>query len=61
VTTISYSGYRFPVEIIQNAICTYLLFTLSYRDVSTTRSAMDRSETMLQGPVPASVARLRTK
>jgi hypothetical protein len=31
--TISYSGYRFPAEIIQHAVWIYLRFTLSYRDV----------------------------
>ena len=30
---ISYSGYRFPPEIIQQAIWLYLQFTLSLRDV----------------------------
>ena len=30
---ISYSGYRFPPEIIQQAIWLYLRFTLSLRDV----------------------------
>jgi putative transposase len=30
---ISYVGYRFPPEIIQQAIWLYLRFTLSYRDV----------------------------
>ena len=30
---ISYSGYRFPPEIIQKAIWLYLRFTLSLRDV----------------------------
>ena len=30
---ISYRGYRFPPEIIQQAIWLYLLFTLSLRDV----------------------------
>ena len=33
MTTISYSGYRFPAEIIQHAVWIYLQFTLSYRDV----------------------------
>jgi putative transposase len=33
MTTISYSGYRFPAEIIQHAVWIYLRFTLSYRDV----------------------------
>src|SRR5580704_18855384 len=31
--TISYSGYRFPPEIIQHAIWLYIRFTLSFRDV----------------------------
>src|SRR5918994_6854428 len=30
---ISYSGYRFPPDIIQRAIWMYLRFTLSFRDV----------------------------
>jgi hypothetical protein len=30
---ISYSGYRFPSEIIQHAIWLYMRFTLSFRDV----------------------------
>src|ERR1700740_172791 len=30
---ISYKGYRFPAEIIQQAIWLYLRFTLSFRDV----------------------------
>src|SRR6266849_4615210 len=30
---ISYSGYRFPPEIVQQAIWLYLRFTLSLRDV----------------------------
>jgi putative transposase len=30
---ISYSGYRFPPEIIQRAIWLYVRFTLSFRDV----------------------------
>jgi transposase-like protein len=33
MTKISYSGYRFPPEIIQQAIWLYLRFTLSCRDV----------------------------
>ena len=33
MTEISYSGYRFPSEIIQQAIWLYVLFTLSFRDV----------------------------
>jgi len=33
MTEISYSGYRFPPEIIQQAIWLYLRFTLSFRDV----------------------------
>jgi putative transposase len=30
---ISYSGYRFPPEIIQHAIWLYIWLTLSFRDV----------------------------
>ena len=33
MTEISYSGYRFPPEIIQQAIWLYVRFTLSLRDV----------------------------
>jgi len=33
MTNISYSGYRFPPEIIQQAIWLYVRFTLSFRDV----------------------------
>ena len=32
MTEISYSGYRFPPEIIQQAIWLYVRFTLSFRD-----------------------------
>jgi putative transposase len=30
---LSYSGYRFPCDIIQRAVWMYLHFTLSFRDV----------------------------
>src|SRR5271169_4905755 len=33
MTKISYSGYRFPPEIIHQAIWLYLWFTLTFRDV----------------------------
>jgi hypothetical protein len=33
MTKIRYSGYRFPPEIIQQAIWLYVRFTLSFRDV----------------------------
>jgi putative transposase len=33
MTQVSYSGYRFPPEIIQQAIWLYIRFTLSFRDV----------------------------
>ena len=33
MTKISYAGYRFPPEIIQQAIWLYLRFSLSFRDV----------------------------
>jgi putative transposase len=32
---INYRGYRFPLEIIQQATWLYLRFTLSLRDVET--------------------------
>jgi transposase-like protein len=33
MTKISHAGYRFPPEIIQQAIWLYVRFTLSFRDV----------------------------
>jgi putative transposase len=33
MTSPSYSGYRFPPDMIHRAIWLYLRFTLSYRDV----------------------------
>jgi hypothetical protein len=33
MTKISYAGYRFPSEVINQAIWLYLRFTLSFRDV----------------------------
>jgi hypothetical protein len=33
MSALSYSGYRFPPDIIQRAVWMYLRFTLSYRDV----------------------------
>jgi len=33
MTKVNYSGYRFPLEIIQQAIWLYVRFTLSFRDV----------------------------
>ena len=33
MSKISYSGYRFPSEIIQQAIWLYLRFTLNLREV----------------------------
>ena len=33
MTEISYSDYRFPPEIVQQAIWLYVRFTLSFRDV----------------------------
>ena len=33
MTKISYAGYRFPPDIIQQAIWLYVRFTLSFRDV----------------------------
>src|SRR3954463_4740834 len=33
MSVLSYSGYRFPRDIIQRAVWMYLRFTLSFRDV----------------------------
>jgi hypothetical protein len=44
---ISYKGYRFPPEIIQQAIWLYLPFTRSFRDVK--RNAASWSPTKLFG------------
>jgi len=33
MSQISYSGYRFPPDVIQRAVWLYLRFTLSLRDV----------------------------
>ena len=33
MSPLSYSGYRFPRDIIQRSVWLYLRFTLSYRDV----------------------------
>ena len=33
MTKLSYAGYRFPPEIIQQAIWLYVRFTMSFRDV----------------------------
>ena len=33
MTKISYGGYRFPPEIIQQAVWLYARFALSFRDV----------------------------
>jgi putative transposase len=41
MTNISYSGYRFPPEIIQQAIWLYVRFTLSLRDVEDLWRAVD--------------------
>jgi putative transposase len=32
MSALSYSGYRFPPDIIQRAVWRYLRFTLSFRD-----------------------------
>ena len=43
MTKISYAGYRFPPEVIHQAIWLYLRFTLSFRDVEGfARRARDR-------------------
>src|ERR1700737_283721 len=49
---ISYSGYRFPPEIIQHAIWLYIWFTLSFRDVEdllAERGIMVSYETVRRG------------
>jgi hypothetical protein len=40
MTEISYSGYRFPPEIIQQAIWLYVRYTLSFRDVEDLLASM---------------------
>jgi len=41
MTKISYAGYRFPPEIIQQAIWLYVRFTLSFRDVEDLLGGVD--------------------
>jgi hypothetical protein len=68
MTKISYAGYRFPPEIIQQAIWLYVRFTLSFRDVedlSAERGIMVSYETVRRwvnhfGPKIAASARTRT-
>jgi transposase-like protein len=43
MTKISYSGYRFPPEIIQQEIWLYLRFTLSFRDVEDLLAGRDHN------------------
>ena len=43
---ISYSGYRFPPEIIQQAIWLYFRFTLSLRDVEDLLAERSRSSSL---------------
>jgi transposase-like protein len=67
MTKISYSGYRFPPEIIQKAIWLYIRFSLSFRDVENLlaeRGIMVSYETVRRwvnhfGPTIA--AKLRTR
>ena len=63
MTKISYNGYRFPSEIIEQAIWLYLRFTLSFRDVedllaepgiSTSSSTTDRPISSPNALTPAS-------
>jgi transposase-like protein len=44
MTKISYNGYRFPPEIIQQAIWLYLQFTLSFRDVEDLLGDLDSNQ-----------------
>jgi transposase-like protein len=70
MTKISYSGYRFPPEIIQQAIWLYVRFTLSFRDVEdllAERGIMVSYETVRRARAPVtsrpwgrSLARPRT-
>jgi len=41
VRKISYAGYRFPPEVIHQAIWLYLRFTLSFRDVEDSSELLD--------------------
>src|ERR1700737_1683480 len=67
MTKISYSGYRFPPEIIQQGICLYVRFTLSFRDVEdllAERGIMVSCETVRRrvnhfGPIVAADLRKR--
>ena len=67
MTKISYSGYRFPPEIIHQAIWLYLRFTLSFRDVEdllAERGIAISYETVRRwvnhfGPITGSPLRLR--
>jgi putative transposase len=54
---ISYSGYRFPPEIIHQAIWLYLRFTLSFRDVEDLLA--ERGITVYFGPMIAADLRRR--
>jgi hypothetical protein len=46
MTKISYAGYRFPPEIIRQAIWLYLRFTLSVQDLLTERGIVVSYETV---------------
>jgi hypothetical protein len=49
MTKISYAGYRFPPEIIQQAIWLYVRFTLSFRDVEDLLCKFARNNDPLRG------------
>jgi hypothetical protein len=53
MTEISFSGYRFLPEIIQQAIWLYVRFTLSFRDVAVMPKR--KLENSTQRPAPASL------
>ena len=62
MTKISYAGYRFPPEIIEQAIWLYLRLTLSFRDVEdllAERGLVDRVE--MAKAVIGALAYTRTK
>ena len=71
---ISYAGYRFPPEVIDQAIWLYLRFTLSFRDVEdllaergiavsheTVRRWVNHFGPMIAAQLCASAARSRTR
>ena len=56
---ISYKGYRFPLEIIQQAIWLYVRFTLSFRDVVPVGSGTSTSSSTSVGSPKALISAAR--